>query len=316
MKPIQELKKIIFLTFPCYLCSLLFSWPVALLFGYQIEKYAGSSLFLKRLEGGLDALFFSDFLPNADPIGNTLPVVLPLVLGYIIVQILLSAGVMNAYADQTGSLRRSFVSGVNRFGPRFALLFLIALPVFVFAAFIVVGFFSLHELLMPEDHGDMFPIYIHLIQAIVLFIAFSAVQVIHYCARAQLVLDNRGIIRALMSPFRRGLRFPVVLFVKYLAVTLGGLLAAGFLSMIAYGAYGATIVMVVLTQLAIFVQMASRVWIYGIFVNACRRSPVRDKSPVSSGDVREDFSPEIHHSQSGRDFSEELKNDGEDADSK
>jgi len=287
-----------------------------MLFGYQIEKYAGSSLFLKRLEGGPDALFFSDFLPNANPIGNTLPVVLPLILGYIFVQILLSAGVMNAFADQDSSLGSAFFSGVNRFGPRFALLFLIAVPVFAFAAFIILGFFNLHELFMPKDHGDMFPVYFQIVQAIVLFVALSAVQVIHYCARAQLALDGRGIGRALVSPFRRGLRFPAVLFVKYLAVTLGGLLAAGLLSVIAYRAYGMTMVMVVLTQLAIFVQIASRVWIYGIFVNACRRSPVREKPPVSAGDAREDFSPEIHHPQSGRDFSEELKNDGEDADSK
>jgi hypothetical protein len=261
-----------------YLGSLLFSWPVGAIFGARLDEYAGASLFLQRLEGRLfDPLFLGDFLTNADPLAGVTPLLFPLVCGYFLFQVFFAGGAMHSLAERRAPFWAAFWQGFMKFGSRFLLLNLGFLPVAAAVVLLIVSLLQLVGRLAPEPTGDMVPIYLGLVQGLVVFLAVGLLQSMHYVIRAQWVVRPLPLRQLLLVPLVRNARFLLGAAGRYLGITLLSFGLAAVITRLALAAGGQGLFMLVLLQLAVFCTVAGRVWLYAAFVNHCRRQPLAER---------------------------------------
>jgi len=285
MKSGYPLGKLVQLMLLLYLGVLLFSWPVGALFGDRLDQYAGTSVFLQRLEGQpFDALFLAEFMPNAAPLQMVSPLVPSLVMGYFLFHVLFAGGAMFSLAERRGPFWGVFWQGFMKYGARFLLLNLGFLPVAAVLVALIVSLFQLVGGLAPDPAGDMVPVYLGLLQALVVFLAVSLLQTMHYVIRAQWVVRPLPLRRLLLVPLVRDARFLLGGAGRYLGITLLGFGLAAVMVRLAVGAREQGLLMVALLQLAILCTVAGRVWLYAAFVNHSRRRPLADPVPAA-GDI-------------------------------
>lgn len=270
MSPQRKLLRIILLTLMLYLVSIAITWPARALFGQWLNTYAGHSLFLQRLTTGPDLLFLSDFLPNTPDLGNLPAILIPLVLIYLAVQIILSAGLFQALAFPDDAPARSLWRGIGRWGARFLGLFLLCLPFYALVTFILAAVAELADVLTPAGMPEMFPIYGALVKSGLLLVGVSVVQVVQLSARAVMVMRGTGIIAAVRLALGLGFRNQFRLLVTYLGVVTAGGVGYLVLSLLAYNTYALGPVPIVLLQGAIATQLAARVVVHDRVVRACR----------------------------------------------
>lgn len=271
MKNPRVWTRILSLTVFFYLFSLLFTWPVSRLAGQSLTRYAGTSLWLERLKTGADSLFFSDYFPNAAVDWKLLPaIILPLAAAYFLLQLIGSAGVMKTLADLEMPAGQAFGSGVLNHGPRFLLLFLLFVPQYLIVGGVVAGLFALVHLALPENVSEMFPLGYGFCKYACVGLGLLLVQTVHYTARAELVLRANAVFRATLSAWRRGPRFIGSCFVRFLALTVVGGLAALALTALGWKVYRFYPLLLVFLQGAVFSLIGTRIIAHAFFIGRCR----------------------------------------------
>lgn len=253
--------------------SLLVSWPVASLLGNALQGYAGESLWLERLSGGIDPLFLSDFLPNAGPALSAIPVAfLPVAVFYFLVQILFSGGLMKLFCHEGEKVFEPFARGMVTLGFRYCLLWVLFLPVFALGVVLVLLPFVLAGDLFPENPSELFTLRLYSLQAVLVFLAVSFLHSVQYLVRAVMANHTGRIGWSLKRTLRVG--FPLVLkgwaFVV-LVTALGGV-GALFFSWLGVLCYGSRFFLWVFLQGAVFCLVLARVWLHRFLADLVKRN--------------------------------------------
>ncbi len=248
-----------------YAASLLLTWPSAGVFGGALNRFAGASLFPAPLGGG-DIFFLSEFWPNARAsLAMVSYTLLPLVVVYVLLQIVSSAGIMAAFSrpDPDRALP-AFAVGTVRLGPRFFLLFLVMLPAYALSVFIFCVPGLIISVFIREGSSEMAPIYMGILFAFLGGCGLAAGQVYHYSAKAALAWRTTRLVRSLALPWLLGWAYWRRMILRYLAVILGGGAVAALLTAAAARLPGA-VPAILLLQLGVFAHIAARILLHGLF---------------------------------------------------
>jgi hypothetical protein len=265
------IRKIFLLALPMYLLSLLLTWPATGLLGRALERFSGSSAFPEQLVQGRIGLFLGEFAAHSLPALGGLPAIfVPLVPVYILLWILAAAGITAAFAAPEDRTLVAFGAGVFRLGPRFLLLFLVMLPVYALLA----GICSLPALLLSltlSGNSELAPFGFGVLGACLAGLGLVVGQIFHLSAKAAIALRPGPFWRSLLGPFSFGGPFWRRMFLVYLAVLIGGAAAVALLSAAAFQAGPVRLLAGLLWQAGVFLHVAARVTLHGLFVGAVRR---------------------------------------------
>jgi hypothetical protein len=261
-----------------YALSLLLTWPSAGVFGGALNRFAGSSLFPATLGGG-DIFFLGEFWTNSRSSLAMVPyTLLPLAALYLLLQILGNAGIMASFSrPEPDRVLPAFAGGLVRLGPRFLLLFLVMLPVYALSVFLFCLPALGISLAIWEGASEMAQIRLGILFAVLAACGLALGQVYHYSAKAALAGRGIRLGRALVQPWRLGWGYWRRMILRYVAVILGGGAAASLLTVAAARLPGAAPA-ILLLQLGVFLHVAARVALHGLFSAEMSRRLEREES--------------------------------------
>ncbi len=264
--------KILFGTTILYAFSLAVTWFPAALTGSALSSYAGSSLWLERLSEHVDPGFIADYLPNS---GHFLPALadlaIPLAITWIVVQVLLSGGLMNLFSQEGEGIVKPFCEGFFRFGFRYLLLAALSLVVYAVAAILVLLPFILAKDLLPEFPSEHFTIRIVLLKAGLVLAVVSFLHAFQYLVRAVMTVHSASFGWSFQRALRSNVKTVFLAWATFLFFTVTGGVVCLFFAWLGGLCYGSKTFLVVFLQFGIIAHMAVRTLLHHSFTDLVQR---------------------------------------------